>query len=131
MSIIESHWENLTDEQWDHLARNWLLWADEDEESEIGQKWGNIGARLGLLGPGESIWRFLNLTLSLATTNKQLGAIAAGPIEYLLGRFGPEYIDRVEREVEVNEKLAKSIKGCNQFQMTDEIWARVQKLQAR
>lgn len=136
MPIIERHWEKLTDEQWDHFAKNWLLscrdpgWGDEGgPKNEATRRWGTIGVNLGMWGPPEWLWHFVLLTVSIAETNDDLGAIAAGPIECLLGRFGPEYIDRVEQETATNEKFAKAVKGCNQYMMTDEVWERVKRLQ--
>ena len=114
MPKVSTPWENLTDEKWERLARNWVLHC----ESELGECdhceiWGTVGMELGMWGPADSLWRFLQLVLSLAETDSQLGLIAAGPMEYLLGRFGPEYIDRVEQEVFHNPKFAAAIKRCN------------------
>jgi|KBSSwiStaDraftv2_1062776.scaffolds.fasta_scaffold281883_2 hypothetical protein len=133
MSKIETHWESLSDEKWENLARNYLRCEETDyeDQDEDCLTWGQIVTRLGMWGSAESLWHFLRLTLSLAETDRQLGGIAAGPIEYLLGRFGPEYIDRVENEVAENPQFAAAIRLCNQYMMTDEVWARVQKLQAR
>ena len=131
MPIIEKHWESLSDEHWDRLAVNWLRCIRENKNSDPDcEKWWNIVVNLGLFGTAEPLWRFIKLTISLAETEDELSHIAAAPIEYLLGRFGTEYIDRVEAEVKNNPKLVSAIKSCNQYQMTDAVWERVRSIQA-
>jgi hypothetical protein len=131
MSIIEAHWENLSEEKWEKFARNFLRCENQEGEGEDCQYWGELSVRIGLWGSDKALWHFLLLTLSLAETERELAGIGAGPIEYLLGRFGPEYIERVENEVAINPKFATAIKDCYQYSMTDEVWERVQKLQSR
>jgi len=69
------------------------------------------------------------LAISLATTDRQLGDIAAGQIEHLLGWHGEKYIDIIEQEAEANPKIAKALTGVLKYMMSDQVWARVQKLQ--
>ena len=132
MPRIERHWEKLSEEKWEHLAVEWLqcIKAKKGDDDEPCNKWWQIIINLGLWGPPDCLWEFTKLVVSLADDD-QLEYIAAGPIEYLLGRAGPEYISVVEVEVENNPKLLRAIKHCNQYRMTDEVWTRIQRLQAR
>jgi hypothetical protein len=77
------------------------------------------------------LWKFILLATSLAETDEELGDIAAGSIEYLLGRAGKEFIDLVEQETKINPKFARTLTGVWKYMMTDEVWARVQALQAK
>ncbi|HVE59972.1 MAG TPA: hypothetical protein VNB22_24375 [Pyrinomonadaceae bacterium] len=134
MAIIQNHWAKLTDEQWQHLAEQYLLEIRENggkEYEEGNHKWGQIVVSLNFWSPPGLLWKFILLTVSLAESDGQLGSIAAGEIEHLLGRAGDEFIDLVEQEAKSNSKFARTLTGCCQFQMTDEVWARVQKLQAQ
>jgi len=128
MPIIEKHWENLNDEKWDRLARAWLRCIRESIETPECSKWWEIVVNLGLWGAPEFIWAFVKRTLDIAETDGELGSIAAGPIEYLLGRSGDEYIEIVETECLKNSKLRRSLGMCNQYRMSDDVWSRVQKL---
>ncbi len=100
------------------------------EYKEENNKWGQIVTRLGFWSPPELLWKFIILSVSLAETDHELGVIAAGEIEYLLGRAGEEFIDLVEAEAKINRKFAKALTDCYQYQMTYEVWVRVQKLQS-
>lgn len=131
---IDKHWEKLNERQWRHLAEQYLLELRENEgkeDEEQNHQWSHVVVNLGFWSPPEFLWKFILLAVSLAESDQELGAIAAGAIEYLLGRAGEEYIDSVEREAEVNPKFAKALTGVLQYMMTDEIWARVQALQAK
>jgi len=52
--------------------------------------------------------------------------LSAGPLEDLLARHGPAFIDRVEAEAAHNPAFAKLLGGVWQNRMTDDVWARVQ-----
>lgn len=55
-----------------------------------------------------------------------LEALSAGPLEDLLSRHGPAFIDRVEVEAGRNPAFASSLGGVLKSRTPDEIWARVQ-----
>jgi len=133
MSKIQEHWAKLTNEQWQHLAEQYLLEIRENEGKEYEEgthKWGEIVVNLDFWSPPELLWKFILLAVSLAETDEQLGIIAAGEIEHLLGRAGDDFIGLVEQEAKVNPKFARTLTGCYQFQMSDEVWKRVQKIQS-
>ena len=54
------------------------------------------------------------------------GVLAAGPLEDLLSQRGPIFIDRVEAEARANDKFAYLLGGVWKFEMSDDIWSRVQ-----
>jgi hypothetical protein len=57
-----------------------------------------------------------------------IGVLAAGPLEDLLAANGPAVIDRVEVEARRDPKFRHLLGGVWRNAMTDDIWARVQRL---
>jgi len=135
MAIVERHWENLSEEKWERLATEWLRCIRDDSGQDMDspdcEKWWQIVTNLGMFGAPEFLWKFLRLALSMAESDEELGSIAAGPIEYLLGRNGNEYIELVEQEAKTNQNLVRSIKKCNKYLMSDKVWTRVKEIQSR
>jgi hypothetical protein len=52
--------------------------------------------------------------------------LSAGPLEDLLAKHGPTFIDRVQAAARRSPVFARLLGGVWKNQMTDEIWARVQ-----
>lgn len=75
-------------------------------------------------------WAFLQAAVAGATTDAELGAIAAGPFEHLLGTHGDDYIDLVENCSRDDANFARMTTGAYQHLMSDEVWNRVQAIQA-
>ena len=76
-------------------------------------------------------WQFIISAISYAESDDELGHIAAGPIEHLLGLNGEKYIDCVEALAQSNPKFARALTGVWQYKMTDEVWLRVKELQSK
>ncbi|MGE0707563.1 MAG: DUF6869 domain-containing protein [Planctomycetota bacterium] len=76
-------------------------------------------------------WTFIRAALTQATTDDPLGAIAAGPLEHLLGWHAQDYLPVVEAACAEDPRLARTITGVRRYRMTDEVWSRVRALQAR
>jgi hypothetical protein len=76
-------------------------------------------------------WQFVCSAVGQADSDDELGQIAAGPMEHLLGWHGDEIIARVEARAAADEKFAWMLTGVWKCLMTDEVWARVQAIQAR
>jgi hypothetical protein len=76
----------------------------------------------------ERAWKFILLALTTPLCEPHLGVLAAGPLEYLLSYHGTEFIERVEAQAKINQKFAHLLGGVWQFQMTEEVWFRVQKV---
>ena len=55
-----------------------------------------------------------------------LRTLAAGALEDLLSFHGPGFIDRVEQRARMDPRFAHMLGGVWQFQMTEDIWRRVQ-----
>jgi hypothetical protein len=104
MPIIDKHRDKLNEEQRQRLAEQYLLEIRtgigvddaEPETKEFSErnKWGLIITNLGMFGRPELLWDFIERVIPMVETDWELGLIATGPIEYLLGRDGEKFIDR-------------------------------------
>ena len=74
----------------------------------------------------ELLWRFILAAYKRELSDKALAVLAAGPLEDLLSKFGPNYINRVEELAAGDEQFNWLLGGVWQLGMTDEVWARVQ-----
>lgn len=73
-------------------------------------------------------WAFIRACIESADTEKQYGAIAAGPLEHLMGHFGADYIDAVEALAAENPTFRVVLEHMWQYSIDDDIWARLQLL---
>ncbi|MEK6238834.1 MAG: hypothetical protein N2C14_29315, partial [Planctomycetales bacterium] len=78
----------------------------------------------------EHQWRFIKAAIAHATTDDDLGHIAAGPMEHLLGRHGDDFIDQIEEFAASNSKFAKMMTGVWKHMTSDQVWGRVEAIQA-
>ncbi len=57
--------------------------------------------------------------------------LAAGPLEDLLGKHGPDFIERVEIQAKKDSQFADLLGGVWKSTMRDDIWVRVQKVRGK
>jgi hypothetical protein len=74
-------------------------------------------------------WAFVCAAVEQAKTDDDLGVIAAGPFESLMGKHGPDYIALLEDKCREDAKFAKMTTGAWQHLMDDDVWSRVQRIQ--
>jgi hypothetical protein len=70
-------------------------------------------------------WDVILEAVSQASDDDDLGHIAAGPIEGLLGRHGDAWIERVEARAKQDLKFARAMTGVWKYMMKDDVWERV------
>ncbi|HEX8257794.1 MAG TPA: hypothetical protein VF589_09175 [Allosphingosinicella sp.] len=75
-------------------------------------------------------WAFLKAAVDCAETNGELRAVAAGPFEHLLGSHGEHYIAQVESRCREDGKFARMTTAAWRHRMGDDVWRRVQAIQA-
>ena len=75
---------------------------------------------------GEQLWRFITVAYKRDLSDKTIAVLAAGPLEDLLAKQGPEFIDRVEELARKDPQFNYLLGGVWRNTMTDEIWQRVQ-----
>jgi hypothetical protein len=78
-------------------------------------------------GPWDKLWR---LVQALATLPEEpaptvLAAMAAGPLEDLLAKAGPEYIAVVEAFARSTPRAARMLTGVWQSSIQSDVWQRV------
>ncbi len=79
--------------------------------------------------PPEDQWRMVLEAVRQARDDEDLGHVAAGPLEGLLGRHGKACIHWVEREAALDPKFARAMIGVWKYTMPDDVWDRVRSLQ--
>ncbi|MBX3444680.1 MAG: hypothetical protein KF774_19935 [Planctomyces sp.] len=79
----------------------------------------------------EDQWRFILAAVAQAASDAELTHIAGGPVEHLLGHHRASRIDHVELNAAANPKFARMLSSVCKHMMSDDVWARVQALQAR
>jgi len=116
-------------EDLDAFARSWMAELRTGSEPRLGD-FGDKVVTMNFLAPPETQWRFLLAAVAAAEAEDELIAIAAGPFEHLLGFHGEAYIEAVEARSQADPKFAHMTLGSWRHRMSDEVWARVQAIQA-
>lgn len=118
-------WDELKTEDWEAFAADWLQElraAEPNAEANLSQ----TVVLMNFMASAEAQWQFILAAVSQAQSDDDLGHIAAGPLEHLLGRHGSEFIGGVEQQAVQDLKFARAMTGVWKYTMTDEIWSRVE-----
>ena len=75
---------------------------------------------------GEHLWRFILAAYKRDLSDETNAFLAAGPLEDLLAKQGPDFIERVEELARKDPKFNYLLGGVWRNTMTDEVWQRVQ-----
>jgi hypothetical protein len=115
------------------LLEEWLRWAEwvsdpdrKQEEAENFIGWDEFA--WVIQKEPEKGWEAILTAIGDARLERHMGTLAAGPLEDLLSYHGEAFIVRVEAEARSNPKFAWLLGGMYQYQITEEIWSRVQKV---
>lgn len=125
---IDKRWEKLTSSDWAAFAEAWLAERRKSksvEESDVGMS----VVLMNFTATPEQQWKFILAAVSLAESDDELGDIAEGPIEHLLGWHGKEYIGLVEMQAAKDPKFARTLTGVWKNKIADDVWARLRALQ--
>lgn len=124
---LEHGWNRLDSDEMRSFAVRWLasLQAASPDE-EVGQ----AVVMLGFMAPADQQWEFLVAAVDNSTTDEELRHIAAGPAECLLSRKGEDSITWFEERASSDRRLARMLTGVWRHMMADDVWRRVQALQA-
>jgi hypothetical protein len=126
---VDERWDHLNASDWDAFAQSWiaeLRGATIDSEKDVSQS----VVMMNFTASPERQWQFILAAIEHASDD-ELGHIAAGPIEHLLGKHGDKYIEKVEQRAEADPKFARMLAGVWKYMMNDEVWARVEVLKAK
>jgi hypothetical protein len=89
VSIYLRHFESKREEDW---------WACEQVDSLVDKE-------------PEQGWEITLMLVNKSPSDEALAYVAAGPLENLLIKHGPEVIDRIEKESSTNERLQLALSG--------------------
>jgi hypothetical protein len=124
-----ARWKDLSPEELAELARTWFRHL-RGEAAPDGRDPGQAVVLMNFGAPPEQQWAFVLAALAAATSDDDLGHLAAGPLEHLLGWHGEKYVDAVEQLARKDARFARTLTGVLRYKMTDAVWRRVQALQA-
>ena len=74
----------------------------------------------------ELLWAFILIAYKRNISDRVVSVLAAGPLEDLLAKHGPIYIERVEQLARQDETFNSLLGGVWQNTMSNEVWERVQ-----
>jgi hypothetical protein len=111
------------------IVTAWFAAQDaERSKAERESNWWAVGEVIdwSLERRGELLWQFIVAAYKRDLPDKIVALLAAGPLEDLLAKQGPEFIERVEELARRDPKFNYLLGGVWRNTMTDEIWQRVQ-----
>lgn len=114
-------------ERIEKLASDWL------EELRNAPDAGEIGQQVVMMNFTASAatqWDFICACIADARTDEELGAIAAGPLEHLMGHFGADYIEMVEVRAGADSGFRAVVQHMWQYEIDEAVWGRLQALGA-
>ncbi|MFL6586669.1 MAG: DUF6869 domain-containing protein [Luteimonas sp.] len=113
----------------DYLMECWLASQSSDPETKEENNWAVMGPSDEARDNPERAWECLLFAVAdNRFSDENLGLLAAGVLEDLLSFHGHDFIERIEHQAKINPKFAWMLGGVWQFQMSDEIWQRVQSI---
>jgi hypothetical protein len=91
--------------------------------------WGWASDRMyGILdGAPEIAWEIIVELVDRAPSDGSLGFFAAGPLNDLLSKDGPNFIERVEGRAKMNEPFRRAVGMLRRLGMADDVWVRVRR----
>ncbi|HET6979002.1 MAG TPA: hypothetical protein VFI24_21900 [Pyrinomonadaceae bacterium] len=78
-----------------------------------------------LEGEGDRLWQFIVEAYQRDVSDRIIGILAAGPVEDLLAKHGPEFIDRIEDLARKDPKFNHLLGGVWRNTINDEVWQRI------
>jgi hypothetical protein len=127
---IDDRWDRLSDSDWDAFADAWLSELrgnDVSTSSNVGQS----VVMMNFTAKPQLQCQFVLAAVAHAQSDDELGHIAAGPMEHLLGWHGKQFIAQVEQRATIDQKFARMVTGVWKYKMADDVWVRLQAIQEK
>lgn len=119
-------WEELG-QPIDYLMECWLASQSSDAQMKEENCWAVMEPSDEARENPERAWACLLFAVADARfSNAHLGLLAASTLEDLLSFHGPQFIERVEHQAGIDSRFASMLGGVWRFQMSEDIWQRVQ-----
>jgi hypothetical protein len=118
----------MDDAQLAEVVDAWIAGQSAERKSpEYETNWWAISevSDWSLEGNGDLLWRFILAAYKRSLPDKVVAVLAAGPVEDLLAKEGPDYIDRIETLARQDPKFNYLLGGVWRNTMTAEVWQRV------
>jgi hypothetical protein len=115
----------------ERIIREFIEYGEVEDPKDV--KWGWASDRMYsiLEGAPEIAWELIVDLVERAPSDRSLEYFAAGPLEDLLSKDGPRFIERVEQRARQNDKFKRAVKVLRRLGMTDDVWRRVQTASGR
>ena len=113
------------------LIDAWIAGTDADNESpERETYWWAIEKIIecSYNGNHELLWEFILRIYQKELSEKVSANLAAGPLEDLISKYGPIYIDRIEKLAKDDSRFNYLLGGVWQNTSDKEIWNKIQKV---
>lgn len=75
----------------------------------------------------EAVWRFILKVVAKRPNDWTLGMLAAGPLEDLIGGYGPAFIERMETEARRDAVFRWTLHGVWPSSTRADLWARIER----
>ena len=115
--------------KYDRLVETWIRYMLKQRADEHDPDfWAYCDLDLMINDEPEEAWPVILEILRQNQSTTILEVLSAGPVEDLLARHGDQFIERVEHEARIDANFATLLGGVWQNTMSDEIYARVQRV---
>jgi len=106
----------------ERIIREYIEYGEAEEP-----EWGWASDRMYsiLESVPELAWELVLELIDRAPSDNSLSFFAAGPLEDLLSKDGPDYIERVESRAQTSATFRRAVGMLRRLGMTDDVWARV------
>lgn len=133
-ALRDERWDYLSDAVWQAFADAWI--AELQGKTNVSvpdlpdlfgdgtpQDAGQFVVQMNFTASPQSQWRFIEAAFETAS-DEELGDLAAGPIEHLMGSHGESFIDLIEVRARKDRRFATMLGKCYRHGMSDEVWQR-------
>jgi hypothetical protein len=132
--LLDERWDYLADTVWQAFAEAWIAELQGKANVSIpdlpdlfgdgkSRDAGLFVVQMNFTASPQSQWRFIEKAFEVASDD-ELGDIAAGPVEHLMGSHGESFIDLVEERARKDRRFATMLGKCYRHGMLDEVWQR-------
>lgn len=112
------------------IADAWVVYwkADENSPEREANDWVSflLFESVTVDNKPDLVWQFILEVYRRDLNDELISVLAAGPLEDLLVRYGPDYIDRIETLARQDLKFNHILGGVWKNTMPDDIWMRVE-----
>jgi hypothetical protein len=125
--------DGMFPEELNTLAQDWIRYQVAAKgSSEREETWYAVQMAFDLVdGEPDTLWGLILAVLARDRSNKIMENLSAGPMEDLLVKHGPLFIENVERQAKADPTFARMLGGVWKNRMNDDIWERMCKVRDR